>query len=385
MPCGTYRPKSINSNNEVIFIKQVNIKSRLINGENGIVYLVNYKGAKSVLKIEFMYSCDYNNLLLKLQRDFRNWISKLDNYNKIYFMNTYKYALREKNKKILINSILEYKDGIMLNSFNRKYNSMSKRKNIPKLRSVFIEIMYFLFIMQNDGWYHNDLHSRNIICSPTKKQYLYLDLPNKQNIKIKSNGYIVSAIDYGNMIHINSIDEFYRKHKNGFNGIILDLAFDCNRLYIINYIAICIHEIKYKTHKRYTLIETQHYFYKKHHILFNNIIKSIKSYINVIMERCDVLFGDNMIKYKVKYHITKHIKDNLNAVKNKKPLPHIHWILYYIDTVALIEYPKEYCSLWGNVKAFPVLEKNLIYKILFSVTERDQEDVLFTIYKSINK
>lgn len=385
MPCGSYRPKSFDSAKDIIFIKQVKIKSRLISGENGVVYLVTYKGTKSVLKIEYMNSCDYSNMMLRIQRDFRNWISSLNSRDKLYFMDTYKYALRENNKKILVNSILEYKNGIMLNSFNRKYNSIDKRKSIPKLTSVFIEIMYLLFIMQNDGWYHNDLHSRNIICSPTKKPYLQLDLPNRQNIKIKSNGYTVAAIDYGSMVHINDIDEVYKKHKTGIHGLILDLAFDCNRLYIINYIAICIHEIKYKTRKRYTLIETQHYFYKRYPTLFNNVIRSIKSYINVVMERCDALFGNNMDKYKVKYYITKHIKDNLKAVKNNKFLPRIHWILYYIDTVALIEYPKEYCNLWGTVKSSTIIDKNLLYKILFSVTERDQEDTLYTICNSVNK
>ena len=99
-----------------------------------------------------------------------------------------KYA----NSKLLIYMIYDYKDGVLLDI----YEKMTSKQ----LKSMLSQIAYALYYMHKKGWYHLDLHYGNITYKKTSAKIVKLG-----TLNVKTYGYIWSLIDF---------DLVMKKNKN---------------------------------------------------------------------------------------------------------------------------------------------------------------------------
>jgi hypothetical protein len=67
-------------------------------------------------------------------------------------------------------------------------------KNI--IYNLFIQVVYLSYLINKEGYYHRDLHPKNIGVIYTDEEYI-----NILGTDIPTNGYILQAIDYGMVIH----------------------------------------------------------------------------------------------------------------------------------------------------------------------------------------
>jgi hypothetical protein len=78
-------------------------------------------------------------------------------------------------------------------------------KNI--IYNLFIQVVYLSFLINKEGYYHRDLHPKNIGVIYTNDEFI-----NILGKNIQTNGYILQAIDYGMVIHAKyDLEENERK------------------------------------------------------------------------------------------------------------------------------------------------------------------------------
>ena len=75
---------------------------------------------------------------------------------------------------------------------------LSKKETINKdtFYDLFVQIIYVIYLMKNEGYIHNDFHFANIGIIKTNKKYI--DIFGKT---IPTHGMLIQAIDYGTVLH----------------------------------------------------------------------------------------------------------------------------------------------------------------------------------------
>ena len=196
-------------------INKASIIKKLGNGFAGITYLIKLKNKKYALKIEKIpekYALKKN---LK-SREWREINFSLNFANKYpnQFTILYKYDIINDCSHIQefphdLKTFPEYIQKIFIEKNNSNYcirkvyslidiilkdviNSLSKLQ----IYSMIAQITYILYLMNKNGYTHNDLHSKNIGVVKTIKKYLTI-----LNNKIPLLGYQYKAIDYGMVLH----------------------------------------------------------------------------------------------------------------------------------------------------------------------------------------
>ena len=226
-----YKTKYLQLHNNMVggsnYITNYTIIKTLGKGMHGTVYLVkNNSGEEFAMKVEQIFEKDLEqNFKSPVWReiDFSNTMSskypqqfmKIFEYeNKrcdyIHELYSYRWSSMNVNVKqyfeelfsspfcsIKITSILD----IMLHDII--YNISDK--NI--IYNLFIQVVYLSYLINKEGYYHRDLHPKNIGVIYTNDEFI-----NILGKNIPTNGYILQAIDYGMVIHSKyDLDENEKK------------------------------------------------------------------------------------------------------------------------------------------------------------------------------
>ena len=271
----------------MIDFNNVKIIKKLNTGIYGTTYLCDYKKKQYALKIQHILSTkkDYNNEMWR-EIDVFKYIDTLTKNEQLFFTKLYGYRIYdnckhkqirtfkltgqqiEKFKKLdesnlCVEFLLEYKGKHTLRDFllKKKYTY-----------SIILQIINIILILHKGGYSHNDLHYENIMIYKTKKEYFIMN-----GHKINYNGYQVSAIDYGRVLH--------KKYKIKYEGFIenfltdnkkwlLEEIFNTIIPIITNYFTNpCIH-----LNKKY-INDTLNIIFKNHLDIYNQeIIKYIKMF-----------------------------------------------------------------------------------------------------------
>lgn len=206
----------------MVNIDNVKITKKLGAGMLGTAYLGEYAGKQYVIKIQHILEKekikDYKNELWR-ELDLYKYITKLDKEDKTFFTNLYDYKIydkcthiQERPFKIDLNDkknefaqrlkkldesewcvkyLLDYKGKTTLHTFLQKSKLTHKQ-----IYSLMIQVCKIILILYDGGYSHNDLHPGNIMINETSKKYF-----NFMDKKIPFNGYQLTAIDYGEVLH----------------------------------------------------------------------------------------------------------------------------------------------------------------------------------------
>jgi serine/threonine protein kinase len=236
------------------------IIKELGSGGCGSSYLVKKSNKEYVLKIQkILYSDkkfkdnirDYKEMFWR-EVDLYEFITKIkDNNDKSFFSELYNYEIvnncdydykppfstnskffqKLQKSKWCIKYLLEYKEGITLHDFLLK-NTLTEKQ----IYSILLQLCKIILILYNAGYSHCDLHLGNIIINKTTKNYF--DFMDK---KIAFNGYQISVIDYGLVIH-EKYGKYYYKALKG-NGD-TQIIYMFNEMFNVTY-RIIDNNIKY--------------------------------------------------------------------------------------------------------------------------------------------
>lgn len=194
------------------------IIKKLGEGTFGKTYLVKYKGKKYALKIEHILNNErkksFKNKIFR-ELDLFNYISKLNNEDKSFFVNLYNFEINndcyqniteknseKKKSQLCVKYLMDYCGKYTLDKYESKYNLSKKRR-----LSILLQIIKIILILYEGGYSHNDLHvSTNIMVTKTKKKYFTLN-----NYKVPFYGIQCVAIDYGEVTH-EKFGINYKKH-----------------------------------------------------------------------------------------------------------------------------------------------------------------------------
>ena len=193
----------------------IKIIKKLGEGTFGKTYLVKYKNKKYALKVEvILHSKTKKSFKNKIFRelDLFNYISKLNNEDKSFFVNLYNFEINddcyqnitEKTKKsqLCVKYLMDYCGKYTLDKYIYKYNISKKRR-----LSLVLQIIKIILVLYKGGYSHNDLHvGTNIMIIKTKKKYFTLN-----NNKVPFYGLQCVAIDYGEVSH-EKFGINYKKH-----------------------------------------------------------------------------------------------------------------------------------------------------------------------------
>ena len=207
--------------NKIVNQDYINQRYKMIKkigeGLNGSVYLVedliNHK--KYAYKIQKIFENDlldnYQSLVVR-QLDFYEHIIK--KYPK-QFMDIINYyittncthqpdynislipkgfkerVLKKSESKICVHFIYSLIDNVIID-----YILSWKKFDYKKFNSLFLQTLYIIYILDSNGYHHNDLHGFNIGITHTKEPYI-----NILNKRIPTYGINIQIIDYDKVIH----------------------------------------------------------------------------------------------------------------------------------------------------------------------------------------
>lgn len=187
-------------------IKNYKINKKIKNGGQGSVYEIKYKNIKYALKIEKILENEVKKNLKSIYWREIEFAKTMNNKCPDLFMKLYDYDIIENCNFNLDNPYNIERIRIMNESTfcSRKiyeYIDLTLDKIIDKLKlhelySIIIQLVYIIFIMNKNGYTHNDLHIQNIGVKKTKQKYITIF-----NTKIPTYGKIIKLIDYGGVLH----------------------------------------------------------------------------------------------------------------------------------------------------------------------------------------
>ena len=116
--------------------------------------------------------------------------------------------LRKNALYFFLASITDLKDGTLLSIYNKL--------SLNEIYSMIIQIIYALYLMHSNDFYHTDLHGGNIMYNKTNNKSIKI-----LNFNLPTFGYIWIIIDYGliesprfKYSHRNRLKKFiYRNHS----------------------------------------------------------------------------------------------------------------------------------------------------------------------------
>jgi hypothetical protein len=216
--------------NKQKYMKNYKIIKELGTGMHGTVYLVKDKKTKQkyAMKVEQVFEKDLEeNLKSPIWRE----IDFAENMSSKYpqqFMKIYKY---ENKKCNYVHQLSEEKwNSLKKNLEQEKYykelfaspycsikltsiidimlhNIIYKMDDKKVILDLFIQVVNIAYLINKEGYYHRDLHPKNIGVIKTKDKYI--KILDKQ---VLTHGYVLSAIDYGMVLHKKYILEEWEQN-----------------------------------------------------------------------------------------------------------------------------------------------------------------------------
>jgi serine/threonine protein kinase len=184
------------------------IIKKLGSGQFGTTYLVEKDGKKYAMKMEKIYKKDIKksfksevwreiDFASKLGKKYPNQFTRLYEYDIIdNCKHTQKYDEKFLQKFIdrTKSKFCSRKIYSLVDTTLDKYIDKVDSKN--KFYSIIAQICYIIYLMNKNGYTHNDLHIGNIGIVYTDEEYVEIF-----GKSIKTYGILVKAIDYGAVLH----------------------------------------------------------------------------------------------------------------------------------------------------------------------------------------
>ena len=217
-------------------MKNYKIIKKIGSGLHGTVYLVKNKNTKQkyAMKVEQIFEKDLTKNFCSFNWREIDFAEKMSNKYPQQFMKIYKY----KNKKC------KYYHDVSEKRLNYLHNNKDKEKHYKDLYAspycsikitsiiydtlhyiiykindkkiildLFIQIVNIAYLINKEGYYHHDLYPKNIGVISTKDKYI-----NILDKNILTHGYILSAIDYGMVLHkkyiLNDLEKDALQYEN---------------------------------------------------------------------------------------------------------------------------------------------------------------------------
>jgi serine/threonine protein kinase len=210
--------------NDGDFMNQFKIISILGKGIKGTVFLVEDKEKQQyALKIEQIdqHDLDSEDSQVKKEIEFSDHFSNQypTHFMKILSYNNdkcdYVHTLSDDRWKIMSKKEYDYYQTLFKSKYcsiklstivdTTLFDVMYDISNPNIINSLLIQVLYIAYVIQLDGYMHRDFKPKNIGIVYTKDKYVMI-----LDKKIPTNGMILQAIDYGNVIHKSY------KHTNDF-------------------------------------------------------------------------------------------------------------------------------------------------------------------------
>jgi serine/threonine protein kinase len=338
----------------MINIDEVKINKRLGFGVSGTTYLVKYKNKDYILKIQKILEKDtkkeFKNDIWR-EIDLYKFINQLPKEEQHFFTKLYSYKIYNNcdfiqerhlnladvfkdldNSKFCIKYLLEYKKGQTLKDFLIKHNLKEHQ-----ILSILLQICKVILILYKAGYSHNDLHPENIIIHNTNKKFFKLF-----NKNIPYNGYQISVIDYGLVLHKKfGIDYPFNKlltnpEEHMFNEMYYAIFNIINNSFKYKYDCMKANKKLPWERKGFSLNKIT----KKIIINYPVFYKTAKAkYLKLYPNTHKTL---NYIESKV-----NEKSEVYDLIKNKKELENVMKILNKIESEFHLYYPKKY-ALYSN-------------------------------------
>jgi len=197
------------------YMENYKIIKELGSGMHGTVYLVKNKDKKYAMKVEQVFEKDLEKNLKSViwrEIDFAKNMSKKypQQFMKIYDYENkkcnYVHHLSEEKWKSMNPEIKKYYKDLFASPYcsikitnivdNMLHNIIYKINNKKVILDLFIQVVNLAYLINKEGYYHRDLHPKNIGVVKTKDKYIKI-----LDKKVLTHGYILSAIDYGMVLH----------------------------------------------------------------------------------------------------------------------------------------------------------------------------------------
>lgn len=348
----------------------VKIIKKLGTGMFGTTYLCNYENKKYALKIEHILEenkkKDFNNQMWR-EIDLYKYIDTMPKKDQIFFTRLHAYEIydncthkqirpfpinmddiknefAQKLKKLdnstwCVKYLLDYKGKTNLGDFLIKNSDKLK---IEQVYSIVCQIIYIIMLLHKKGYSHNDLHPKNIMITKTDKKYFTMN-----NIRIPFNGYLISSIDYGEVLNskFNIKYKDWRKDfiKNNKQWLFNELYFDIlNVISNMDYAMDCCDKLKKKLP------------WEKNPNNYSDAIRQIicnhTEFFNEATKKYIILFpkGKKLIdKLYKSYLITKSKKPIYKIIGEDKNSNDFYSILNRVRDEFDIKYPKLFKKYFG--------------------------------------
>jgi serine/threonine protein kinase len=198
----------------IIVIKIIKILGK---GKYGIVYLV--EDIKTKIKYAMKIEQDTSELPLQLEKQFADYMSSKypDQFMKIFKYKYKKCDIIDNPKKIQNKYCSIRLMSVVDDIFQNIIKNISNKQIILEL---LIQIINIAYLLNKEGYFHSDLKSNNIGVIYSNQKYIKI-LKND----IPTNGYLLQAIDFGNVKHEKfKMEEWvnnYLKRSNDMSHIIV--------------------------------------------------------------------------------------------------------------------------------------------------------------------
>lgn len=187
-------------------IDKYKIFKKIGSGGQGTTYLVKKNNKKYALKIEKILEKDIKKNLGSIywrEIDFAtNMANKYPNFfTKLYdhdIINNCDFILENPHKieQIDVMNTSPFCSRKIYELIDTTLDKIINKLKLPEIYSVLIQLSYIIYIMNKNGYTHNDLHSLNIGIKNTTQKYITIF-----DKRIPTFGRFVKLIDYGSVLH----------------------------------------------------------------------------------------------------------------------------------------------------------------------------------------
>ena len=296
-------------------IENYEMIKKINTGGQGSVYKIKYKNKFYALKIEKILENEikknYKSIYWReieftktMNRKYPNLFMTLSYYD---IIKNYNFTLENPYNIEFINNMNK---SIYCSRKIYEYIDITLDKILDKLKlhelySIIIQLSYIIYIMNKNGYTHNDLHIYNIGVQNTTKKYI-----NIFDNKIPTYGKIIKLLDYGRILHKKytlGIDELLRIDES-------KILFD-NKIKEIRRILDIVYEISFYSNvptnfwEKYNATkDLQNFLSSKDSILVNDLVKDNDDRYTLFMLLYPEKAQKRLLKSKYKKTINNKIR-----------------------------------------------------------------------------
>lgn len=378
--------------NQSIDFDKLKTLKKLGAGVYGTTYLVEYNGKNYAQKIQHILPKDrernYKNELWR-EFDLYDYINDMNIKDRVFFTNLHGYKIykncdhdqiQERPFKIntdkinkldesswCVTYLIDYKGDMTLLNFLERNTTLDHKL----IYSIILQICKIIFVLYKGGYSHNDLHPGNIMINKTSEKYFEF-----MNTKIPYQGYQLTAIDYGDVLH----KKFNIRYKRTKKMFLIDRkkwlffeTFGAAMRVLTCFIVMltdCISMKKKLPWERSGAGDA-------HDNVIKKIIKNHSDFYVMVKDKYIKQYplGEKLLNKVVEF-INEDKLESINKIVNKKKHEFAFWdILRRIEIEFNVFFPEKYSKYWTLCTYYEcMLPKDIMQTILLINNYRDFVD-----------